>query len=251
MDNEKDLFENQDNIPENEEVTEEIAEEIIEEAAEDVVNEETADDADTVDEAVNPEGDAEAYDLFSGEEVPEIPEKASLSKSAVAAISVVITLVVCLVAAATWYFACYNPYNANTHGYAMDIATVAKLNGVSIPEIKEQYAIPENIPDDTIMEVAINYAPAEKMAELMYGMTLEDLKSAAKLDNLEITENTLWGDIQLAMLEQSVAEKEDAKEAEEMKEEDASAEEEAPAEEEASAEEEAPAEEAAAEEAAE
>lgn len=229
MNDEKDLMNQGMPEEENDVVETETAAEDVLNAVESINDESDACCAeDTEDETVSvlsgddQNSDETGNNCFSEESVvPEIPEKKSeISKPAVAAISAAITLVVCAAACFTWYMTSYNTYNANKNGYAVDLATYARMYGQSVDEMKEQYGLPEKMRDDTIMEIASNYVPASKMAELN-GMTLDELKKAAGIEDMDLEEGTYWGEVSKSMREQQLSQMEEEKEATETDEEDA------------------------------
>ncbi|MBP3361035.1 MAG: hypothetical protein J6N52_09300 [Clostridia bacterium] len=150
--------------------------------------------------------DETGNDYFSdGSVIPEIPEKKSeISKPAVAAISVVITLIVSAAACFTWYMTSYNPYNANKDGYVLDLAAYAKLYGQTVDEMKEQHGLPKDMREDTIAEVAMMYSPMSKVAE-RYGMTVKELMSASGMGDMEVEDDTPQGVVQKAMLEKEIS----------------------------------------------
>ena len=100
--------------------TEEV-EEVVEEAAEDAVDQLEK----LVEEAI-------------------VPEKAPMSKTAVGAISSIITLVVCAVIVFAAYLLTYNPYNANKDGYIEtlnDVAIMADKTSAGINFCGIKYSI--------------------------------------------------------------------------------------------------------------
>ncbi len=141
----------------------------------------------------------------------QVPEKQShISKPAVSLISIVATLIVCAVAFFTVYEVYYNPYNANKDGYGMTLATYAKQMQQDVASVKSELSLPADMRDDTLIDMAQYYIPVSKMAE-NYGMTVDELLQATGLsgiENLDISDDTYWGEITLLMLREQEAQME-------------------------------------------
>lgn len=137
----------------------------------------------------------------------EIPEKASMSKTAVAVISSLITLVVCAIAVFAVFITTYNPYNSNKDGYIETIADVAEMTGKSLDEIKEEYSFPADMRGDTYSVAAINYMPVGVYFERMQGMSADMVEMYAQMMGIkeEVDANTPYGKFNKLMTEASMA----------------------------------------------
>ena len=93
----------------------------------------------------------------------------------------------------------------NTLGYinvsGMSIADEAEEARMTMELYRETYDIPENMPDDTFMEVAYNFQSVEKIAT-SYEMTYEDLKEMYSFpeyierksgEKIPVTKDLPWG----------------------------------------------------------
>lgn len=100
-------------------------------------------------------------------EEAEIPKKSlNLSKPAVAVISSVATLLVCVLIVAIAYGVGYNKYNANIDKYLPTLEDTAKEYEVDIDELKEAYGLPKNMRGDTVFAAAVMYMPAGLYVEM-------------------------------------------------------------------------------------
>ncbi len=93
----------------------------------------------------------------------------------------------------------------NTLGYTnvsgMTIADEAEEARMTMEQYRETFKIPENMPDDTFMEVAYNFQPVKDVAT-SYEMTYEGLKEMYSFpefvvresgEKIPITEDMPWG----------------------------------------------------------
>ena len=93
----------------------------------------------------------------------------------------------------------------NTLGFSnvsgMTIADEAEEARMTMEEYRETFKIPENMPDDTFMEVAYNLQPVKDVA-VSYEMTYEDLKKMYSFpeyivrksgEKIPVTEDLPWG----------------------------------------------------------
>lgn len=183
-----------------------------EESAEAVLDDIIDGDADQVEETVEAftddvpqEQPEEAYVEEDMELVLEnavIPEKKSMSNSAVAVISSLITLVVCAAVVLVAYFTTYNKYNANVDGYSVTLEQSAKEMEMTLDELKEEYGLPKDMRGDTIIPVVQNYFSADKALQMQSGMTFDQFVEMVGLpDDIEVSADMPWGKFQKIMQE--------------------------------------------------
>ena len=151
-------------------------------------------DADCTEERV------EAYTAEIEEilESAEVPKKSiNLSKPAVAVISAVAAIIVCVVALAIAYLVSYNPYNSNKDGYLPTLEKLAEVNETSVDKIKEAYGLPSDMRGDTITAIALNYMPAGLYVEMNYRIPFDAAVEAMGLkDDERINPDMRYGDFE-------------------------------------------------------
>ncbi|MGM9552302.1 MAG: hypothetical protein ACI3XA_08625 [Clostridia bacterium] len=186
--NKNEILEETENVTE--EVTEEVSEEVSEEVAEEVA-EETAFEENATEEAVEDSTEAEKY--VSIESLIAEIKSLKLKNRVLSVILAVIIAALVIFAGAKAYMS-YNPYNHmgfyNTSG--MTIADMARMSGMTVEEIIEQYQLPDNVKENTYYDVIQYLMPTSVVVE-MYGMDFETAKERFMFPD-EVTGETLWLD---------------------------------------------------------
>ncbi len=104
--------------------------------------------------------------------------------------------VVAAVAAAVLVLSGNNKYNREDipNPSGKTISQIAEQRGITLAQLKEEYALPKDMRGDTFESCAYYYIPASKMAELQ-GVTFDDF---AKLYGWgeDILPDTPWGEAQ-------------------------------------------------------
>ena len=131
-------------------------------------------------------------------ESAEVPKKSiNLSKPAVAVVSAVAAIIVCVVALAIAYLVSYNPYNSNKDGYLPTLEEPAEANETSVDKIKEAYGLPSDMRGDTITAIALNYMPAGLYVEMNYRIPFDAAVEAMGLkDDERINPDMRYGDFE-------------------------------------------------------
>ena len=172
----------------------ENSEEIIENS--DEVNETVSQTAQPAEETDTPEtADNTANPDFAP--VDEAAPAKPVNKKLVLALSYVAVAVVVAVISVfgTLGVQKYNKYNhmgyLDVSGQTLeDLAANARM---TVDEFKEEYGLPKDMKRDTLADVASDYRPLGKMAELS-GLSLDEAKAQLGLsDNASITADTTWG----------------------------------------------------------
>lgn len=162
------------------EILEEVAE-AVEETVEEIVEDVVATEEETAQAAV----DVDYY-----------VKKINSLKAKNRVLAVILALVILAVAGFTGYkaYVNYNPYNnmgiPNTS--SMTLLNVARMYGVSVDELKEQYQLPEDVKDNTYYDVVQYITPTSVILQ-MSGMDFEAAKEQFKFSD-DVTPETLWWD---------------------------------------------------------
>ncbi len=213
------MDENKNFEMENEEVTEAI-EELVEEVTEDTeeITEEVTEAAEEIIEEVAEVAEEATEEIpevvFAQEDIAEITKKrgigAKIAIAAGAVVAVIAILTGTIIGIIGWdtfkkfddstllaikRIVVKNPYNEM--GYynfsGRTIEQVAQDAGMPLADFLEQYALPADMPADTIEEAAYYSIPLGAFAENIYGISIDEFKEFFGLGD-DVTEETPYGE---------------------------------------------------------
>lgn len=144
-------------------------------------------------EPIEGEAEGETIEFSPVDEAPKSKKTAAIVISAVAVLVIAAVLIFLYVAG---YFGMwFNKYN---RGYidttGRTIGEVAEQSGMKLEEFLEMYGLPKNMPENTYESAAFYTMPVSKTAEV-YGLTFDAMKEQLQLPDT-VTENDKWGDVE-------------------------------------------------------